>query len=553
LGGYFSGTVDFQPGAGALLLSSTGTHANGLVLKLNSDSSVAWAKQFGGQGETYAFDTALDQDGNIYLGGSFGYLSQFGETSDFDPGTGVYSLVPPSTNETGYVLSLTSAGDFRWAVPLGGNTGSSQVEGISVSPNGDVQVSGAFRGTGDFDPSPVREVWLTSNNQNQTVFTATLTQTTPNPGAPVVDAGNDQTIAVTSAAHLQGTVTDDGLPAPVTSAWSLVSGPGTVSFGNTAALDTTASFSTSGVYLLALTATDTQFTTVDYMHVVVNPLNVKLTPVADTYIDGGSTATNYGTAATLAVSGKPDDGALLKWDLSSIPAGSTLQSATLSLNVTGTTANTYEIYELKRSWTESQATWKKATSAINWQTAGADGSLDRGTTVLGTVTASAIGSLNVVLNAAGLAVVQGWVNSPATNFGFVLQDYVNTNKDDLVFSSKEATIAANRPQLQIIYNPPATSTQSLVANRSMSMRTTATAASSDNTPTRLNTSPAIWQPPAQRDLLEILMSDLAAVSSKKPFGDIGYIDTEPAAHCHLVASDAVFTGLSRNIGSLLKI
>ena len=87
--------------------------------------------------------------------------------------------------------------------------------------------------------------------------------------------------------------------------------------------------------------------------------------------------------------------------------------------------------------------------------------MDRGSTVLGTVTASATGIRNVALNAAGLAVVQGWVNNPATNFGFILQDYANTTDDDLVFSSKEATVAANRPQLQVVYNPPSVAPLSL--------------------------------------------------------------------------------------------
>ena len=297
--------------------------------------------------------------------------------------------------------------------------------------------------------------------QNQTVFIATLTQVAPDPGAPTVDAGQNQTILVTGSANLDGTVTDDGLPGPLTTTWSLQSGPGTVTFGNASAVDTTATFSTIGTYLLKLQATDGQFTTADYVQIVVNPVTATLTATADTYIDNGNTTTNYGASASLIVDGKPDDGALLKWDLSSIPAGSTLQSATLSINVTGTSTDTYEIYELKRSWTELQATWKKANSSTNWQSAGAQGSLDRGSTVLGTVTATATGIRNVVLNAAGLAVVQGWVNNPATNFGFILQDYANSTDDDLVFSSKEATVAANRPQLQVVYNPPSVAPLSL--------------------------------------------------------------------------------------------
>ena len=53
--------------------------------------------------------------------------------------------------------------------------------------------------------------------------------------------------------------TDDGLPLPpgaVTTIWSQVSGPGTVTFANPSAVDTTASFSASGGYVLRLMADD---------------------------------------------------------------------------------------------------------------------------------------------------------------------------------------------------------------------------------------------------------------------------------------------------------
>ena len=54
--------------------------------------------------------------------------------------------------------------------------------------------------------------------------------------APVVEAGADQTITLPdNVASLSGTVTDDGLPAaPLTTQWSKVSGPGTVTFADAA-------------------------------------------------------------------------------------------------------------------------------------------------------------------------------------------------------------------------------------------------------------------------------------------------------------------------------
>jgi serine protease len=91
--------------------------------------------------------------------------------------------------------------------------------------------------------------------------------------APTVSAGPDQTIALPSNANLDGTVSDDGLPNPpatVTTTWSKVSGPGTVTFGNPSAVDTTASFSVNGVYVLRLTANDSALSTSDDISITVN-------------------------------------------------------------------------------------------------------------------------------------------------------------------------------------------------------------------------------------------------------------------------------------------
>ncbi|MGH7599012.1 MAG: InlB B-repeat-containing protein, partial [bacterium] len=86
---------------------------------------------------------------------------------------------------------------------------------------------------------------------------------------PCVDAGSDQTIT-SLAASLQGQATDDGDPnGSLTTTWSLVSGPGTVTFGNANAFTTTASFSAGGTYFLRLMADDGQLQKSDEVTVVV--------------------------------------------------------------------------------------------------------------------------------------------------------------------------------------------------------------------------------------------------------------------------------------------
>lgn len=102
------------------------------------------------------------------------------------------------------------------------------------------------------------------------------TGTAPVNQAPSVSAGADAAVTLTAAANLDGTVSDDGLPTPpatVTSTWSMVSGPGTVVFGNPSSVDTTATFSAAGVYTLRLTASDSVLSTSDDVVITVSSAN----------------------------------------------------------------------------------------------------------------------------------------------------------------------------------------------------------------------------------------------------------------------------------------
>ena len=91
---------------------------------------------------------------------------------------------------------------------------------------------------------------------------------------PVVHAGAPQVITLPSSANLTGVAIDDGLPNPpgvLTTTWSQVSGPGTVSFSNPSALNSTATFPASGVYVLLLTASDGLLAASDTVAITVNP------------------------------------------------------------------------------------------------------------------------------------------------------------------------------------------------------------------------------------------------------------------------------------------
>lgn len=90
--------------------------------------------------------------------------------------------------------------------------------------------------------------------------------------APVVSAGPDRTSHLSEPVTLQGTAQDDGVPSgSLSSEWSRVSGPGTVTFENQQSIQTTATFSSVGTYALRLTVTDSQKTTTDDLTVTIRP------------------------------------------------------------------------------------------------------------------------------------------------------------------------------------------------------------------------------------------------------------------------------------------
>ncbi len=134
---------------------------------------------------------------------------------------------------------------------------------------------------------------------------------TPNPAniGASVNAGTDASFAFPASAALNGTVTDDAKPAPpgaFTTAWSKISGPGSVTFGNPAAIDTTADFTLPGIYTLRLTADDGAVRTFD--NVAIN--STSATTVNVTASDSAASEQGPGTGQFTFTRTGPTSGAL---------------------------------------------------------------------------------------------------------------------------------------------------------------------------------------------------------------------------------------------------
>lgn len=165
--GYFTGTVDFDPGSAISNLSSTiGGDIDIFISKMDSSGNFVWAKCMGGNSQDVGNSIALDASGNIYTTG------QFMVTADFDPGLGTYNLSTAGSPQTAvgmpsataaFISKLDSFGNFVWAKrisrlwisnpPIGGF---SQAYGTSIFLDNsyNIYTTGQFSGPNDFDPGP---------------------------------------------------------------------------------------------------------------------------------------------------------------------------------------------------------------------------------------------------------------------------------------------------------------------------------------------------------------------------------------------------------------
>ena len=231
----------------------------------------------------------------------------------------------------------------------------------------------------------------------------------------------------------------------------------------------------NGSYSLTAIATDNVGAqkTSDAVNIIVDPVSGSqvmmcfqdgVAPTAvyagtrDTYLNENNSPSNAGSATTLLVDGDDpfntgeDKSTILKWDISTIPPEAVIQSVSVTINVTDFTTQTYELYELERVWFENEATWNDFAGGSAWQSDGAKGANDRGSTVLGTAAPGQVGSYTIDLNATGVTLVQGWINNLSSNNGLIIAD--ENTSDGIDFSSSETIVAGSRPKLTVIYIQP---------------------------------------------------------------------------------------------------
>ena len=112
--GFFSATVDFDPGAGVFNLTSAGS-GDIFISKLDASGNFVWAKQMGGIAYDKCYSIAIDTAGS----GALYTTGVFEGTADFDPGAGTLNLTPAGQYDI-FISKLDSSGNFVWAKRIGG-------------------------------------------------------------------------------------------------------------------------------------------------------------------------------------------------------------------------------------------------------------------------------------------------------------------------------------------------------------------------------------------------------------------------------------------------
>lgn len=176
VGGQFSGTVDFDPGAGTSNLTSAGSF-DAFVAKYTSAGAFVWVAAMSGPADQWVQDLKVASDGSVFAAGVYQ------QTPDADPGAGT-STLPGAFNNgwNGYVWKLTSAGALGAVAPLYSATDEA-IYGLALRGS-QVLAVGTFRNTLDFDhgagttnvtPIGARDAFFMTLNASDLSFVSVLT------------------------------------------------------------------------------------------------------------------------------------------------------------------------------------------------------------------------------------------------------------------------------------------------------------------------------------------------------------------------------------------
>jgi hypothetical protein len=161
LTGFYSNTVDFDPGPAVFTATSNGG-SDIFLCKLDANGNFGWSKTFGGIDNDLAGGITIDANSNLYVSG------EFKNTLDIDPGPANYPVTSVGNSDI-FISKFNASGTQIWSKQFGGSY-------IDYSPklcldiSGNLYCSGLFLDKVDFDPGPLTSTMSTNGTNIVSIF-----------------------------------------------------------------------------------------------------------------------------------------------------------------------------------------------------------------------------------------------------------------------------------------------------------------------------------------------------------------------------------------------
>lgn len=135
---YLTGWINGNTTFGTINVSATGNTS--VILKYNSSATIQWANSIGADGSDFPRDLVLDNQTNVYVGGTFA-----GTLVSINP-----SIVSSGSSDL-YISKFDSDGNYDWTLTATGGAATNEtVYGLAVDSFNTLFVIGDISGTVDF-------------------------------------------------------------------------------------------------------------------------------------------------------------------------------------------------------------------------------------------------------------------------------------------------------------------------------------------------------------------------------------------------------------------
>lgn len=172
-----------------------------------------------------------------------------------------------------------------------------------------------------------------------------------------------------------------------------------------------------------------------------------------TYINGNAATTNYGGIGNAECRNAigQNKRILLEFNLTSVPFGLEISSATMTLTVSSNSdpANEVKISKVLKSWTEGGVNWNTRDGAAAWSTAGLGAGTDKSAAPdLSVATGALAPDESVEIDVTDI--VQDWLDGTSENHGLILEFDTLAGANSFIIHSDDAGTEAYKPVLNIV-------------------------------------------------------------------------------------------------------